>query len=291
MIEVRVVREAIRKPHGELLRRRLRSMPSLREVEEAYSEFVEAASDLVLTDKAAVYALTESFNTYRRKTIYIFEGGKNVPQENLRSTMMEEFLSWLFKDVFVALEFEQPKNFKIGKSNSTYLELTFSPKSFKDLFDHPNPCILRKDQDFVLGAFVSLAISGASKEESDLQRIVLPVVAIECKTYLAKNHLDMCSSTAASLKRAMPYCMYIIVGEFLKMDKAVVPEYTDISEIFILCKAKNSERSIRRNAGLPPHDIDSDLVWQLYQLVLGHLRAIWWDPQTAVERGRIINRP
>ena len=38
-------------------------------------------------------------------------------------------------------------------------------------------------------------------------------------------------------------------------------------------------------------DIDSDLIIDLYNRVNRHLNAIWWNPEDAVENGKIINRP
>jgi hypothetical protein len=85
--------------------------------------------------------------------------------------------------------------------------------------------------------------------------------------------------------------MYLIATEFLKMDPGVTPEVTDISEIFILCKADNSTRKRRQASGKGPHPIFSDVVWELFKLVTGHLKATWWDPATALERGKVISRP
>jgi hypothetical protein len=85
--------------------------------------------------------------------------------------------------------------------------------------------------------------------------------------------------------------MYMIATELLKMDSEVTPEVTDISEIFILCKADNSARKKRQATSSTPHPIFADVVWELFKLVQGHLRAIWWDPDTALIRGKVISRP
>ena len=69
----------------------------------------------------------------------------------------------------------------------------------------------------------------------------------------------MCSSTASSLKRAMPYCKYIILAEFLKLGNNATPEFTEISEIYVVCKAKNTERKKRKDQGLPPHIVHDDV--------------------------------
>ena len=101
----------------------------------------------------------------------------------------------------------------------------------------------------------------------------------------------MCSSTAADIKRAAPYCMYIIVCEFIKLVKTAAPELTDISEIYVLCKAENGDRKKRRALGHGPHLVDGSAVMDLFERVMGHLRSVWWDPANALQVGKVISRP
>ena len=156
------------------------------------------------------------------------------------------------------------------------------------IFDEPNAYIHTKDQDFVLGATVDIKISANGND--DVKSTVIPVVAIECKTYLERNMLDACAATAGRLKNAMPYCIYIVASEYMKMTDAS-PELTDIDEVYILCKAKNSERERRKRSGEPPLNIDAELVVDLFERVVRHLNSIWWKPEDAVTSGKIINRP
>lgn len=280
------------RPHGVLLKRKAATIPKLARCLDSYDSFFAAASSIQVIDDASVAALTDAFNAYRSDVIYTFEGGKNVPQENLRSTMMEEFFGWLFKDLFDTLGQRRPKNYLAGKATSSYLNLTFAPKNFATLFESPNPRIGRKDQDFAIGATMKISVGPSGGGAAPVsENITIPVIAIECKTYLAKNHLDMCSSTAQMLKRANPYCMYIVAAEFLKMDKGVAPEVTDIAEIFVMCKADNASRAKRKALDEPPHAVHVDVVQSLFNMVVGHLKAIWWDPDTALERGKVISRP
>ena len=102
--------------------------------------------------------------------------------------------------------------------------------------------------------------------------------------------LDSCANTATRLKNAMPYCVYMVASEYMKMDEAS-PELTDIDEVYILCKAKNSERLSRSQQGLPPLEIDSSLIYDLFQRVRKHLNSIWWSPEDAVSNGKVICRP
>jgi hypothetical protein len=277
-------------PHGDLLKRKVEEKKVPTSVLNAYLKFTEQAEAIEVIDDESVSKLVDALNQYRNEAVYIFEGGKNVPQANLRSSIMEEFLIWLFKDIFKVLNLEKPDNYQIGKSKGSYLSLDFSPRSFRTMFSSPGASIHTKDQDFALGANIEINIKGAGESEV-VQRVTLPVIAIECKTYLAKNHLDMCSSTATSLRRAMPYCKYIILAEFLKLSNTATPEFTDVSEIFVMCKAKNTERIKRKKEGLPPHPIYGDVAIALFKFVLSHLSAIWWDPKSPLETGVVISRP
>lgn len=88
----------------------------------------------------------------------------------------------------------------------------------------------------------------------------------------------------------MPYCLYLVAAEYMKMDEAS-PELTDIDEVYILCRTSNSDRLRNKSMRVPPHPIDADLVVDLFGFVERHLNSIWWDPATALARGKVIGRP
>ncbi|WP_157973006.1 Bpu10I family restriction endonuclease [Aureibaculum luteum] len=252
-----------------------------------YKEFLENTKDLSILDDAGVKDLVSAFNDYRLAVLEPIESRKNSGQENIRSSMLEEFFCHLFIDVIKDSLEEVPDNLFLGKANS-FVDLTFSPSSFKEIFLEPNPYFHSKDQDFVLG--VSLGVTIQAEEKSYSQEIIIPVVAIECKTYIERNMLDSCSGTASRIKSAMPYCIYIVASEYMKL-KDELPELSDINEIYILCKASNSDRLKNRKDGLNPHKIDEDLIIDLFNKIKGHLNSIWWQPSRALETGKIINRP
>lgn len=225
-------------------------------------------------------------NSYRKVAIPVFDNVPNSGQTGLGSTIMEEFFYLLFKKKMDLLELEH-NNVFVGKGNS-YVSLSFTPSSFINVFNNPNANIHTKDQDFVLGANVEIQITADGVSHNT--PTVIPIVAIECKTYLERNMLDSCAATAGRLKNAMPYCIYIVASEYMKMADAS-PELTDIDEVYILCKAKNADRERRRKNNEPPFEIDADLIIDLFERVERHLNAIWWKPDEAVTLGRIINRP
>jgi hypothetical protein len=323
----------------------------LRKAVTSYDEFLAAIEGVKIIDEASVRALVAAVNQYRREVLYVLEDRDNSGQENLRSTIMEEFFQHLFGDIVRDLLNGTPAGLVLRKESSCYVDLTFAPKSFPETFSRPNPYIHTKDQDFVIGAAMVLQVKpvrssteptwpepkraylrwlcqprrlrnpgtqrafarstgvtiGTIEEweadvdfqtELDALRVeiagesqaVIPVIAIEAKTYIERTMLDSCAGTARRLKAAMPYCLYIVAAEYLKLEEAH-PELTAIDEIFVLCRASVGERSQYRRARRDPHDIDSTVVYELFEMVHRHLRQVWWSPNDALNRGRIIGRP
>jgi hypothetical protein len=217
--------------HGNLLKNKSTSDKEVKKIYESYLKFIANISAFQIIDDKSISKFVGEFNSYRESVLYTIENRKNSGQENLRSSMLEELFCHLFSDLIVELLPSLPSNLLLGKANS-YVDLTFSPSSFREIFIKPNPYIHSKDQDFVIGVSLELIIKadGANEIKED---IIVPVLAIECKTYIERNMLDSCSGTARRLKSAMPYCLYIVASEYMKL-KDEQPELSDINEIYIL---------------------------------------------------------
>lgn len=274
--------------HGILLKSKAKSDSNLKPVYEAYLSFLRNISSFNITDTRSVVRFVREFNSYRTKVLYQIEDRQNSGQENLRSSMLEEFFCHLFSDLIKRTLETEPTNLFLGKTNA-YVDLTFAPSSFAEMFIKPNPYIHTKDQDFILGVKIELIINANKKNEVS-NEVVIPVVAIECKTYIERNMLDSCSGTASRLKKAMPYCIYVVAAEYMKL-KDEQPELSDINEVYILCKSTVSERNALKSNRKPPHLIHEDLILDLYKKIEGHLKSIWWSPDKALISGKIINRP
>lgn len=165
--------------------------------------------------------------------------------------------------------------------------LVFNPKSLGSLLSAPEYTIRAKDHDFVLGACIRLSISADGSSDHRDETVVVPAVAIECKRYLERNMLDECAGTAEKIKKTTPYCRYMIVAEYLKMDEGL-PEASMIDEIFILRRQRNLERL---HTGFTPNPIYPDLIKNIYDDAVDHLKRVWWDPQSALTEGRVFNFP
>lgn len=252
----------------------------------AYEEYRTNVDSVHGLSNTEIHRIVGYLNAYRKVAIPVFDNVPNAGQTGLGSTIMEEFFYLLFKKKVDMMQLGHDNIF-VGKGNS-YVSLSFTPSSFSNVFENPNANIHTKDQDFVLGANVEIQITADGNSQNT--PTVIPVVAIECKTYLERNMLDSCAATAGRLKSAMPYCVYIVASEYMKMSDAS-PELTDIDEVYILCKAKNADRERRKRNNEEPFEIDSELIVDLFERVERHLNAIWWKPDEAVAMGKIINRP
>lgn len=277
--------------HGNILKKYIEKLtaarlPQFEVVKTAYIEYRNKIDEIEVLDDAKIVEMVDALNTYRNIAIPVFDSVENSGQNGLGSTIMEEFFYLLFNKKVKDIQNEH-NNLFVGKGNS-YVSLSFSPNSFDTIFTRPNAYIHTKDQDFMLGVNIEINVNADGVMQNT--STVIPVVAIECKTYLERNMLDSCAATASRLKNAMPYCVYIVASEYMKMSDAT-PELTDIDEVYILCKAKNVDRERRRDNNEPPYKIDSELILDLFHRVDRHLKAIWWNPDEAVSNGKIINRP
>lgn len=252
----------------------------------AYEEYRNGIDSVKGLSNDEIKQIVVFLNAYRKIAIPVFDNVPNSGQTGLGSTIMEEFFYLLFKKKTDLMQLNHDNVF-VGKGNS-YVSLSFTPRSFANVFENPNANFHTKDQDFVLGANVEIQIIADGNSQNT--PTVIPIVAIECKTYLERNMLDSCAATAGRLKNAMPYCVYIVASEYMKMSDAS-PELTDIDEVYILCKAKNADRERRKRNNEEPFEIDPDLIIDLFERVERHLNSIWWKPDEAVALGKIINRP
>ncbi len=198
-------------------------------------------------------------------------------QSKLHATVIEEFLYYLFKDTPIF----KNKRIILGPAKA-YADMSFSPRSIKYWEKDPGVDIKVKNQDFAIGKEIFCIFSSNRKMINKVKKTILvPIVAIECKTYLDKTMLDGASYAAERLKRGNPYALYLVLTETNALDVTVNPKHTQIDEIFVLRRQKAAERRLK--------PIDKDVVWEFFNFVKNHLAKEWWNPEKATERGRLIN--
>lgn len=268
--------------HGDKLVRKAASTPALAKVLTHYRKWRTNSLAVTGRRQSDVIRLTQLLNAYKDAVEPILDARRNSAQEGLQPSILEEFFGYLFSTVSTDLGVEL-----LRRPASSFIGLIFNPREVRSLVTAPEYTIRSKDHDFVLGACLEMTVAAEGAVAINKERLVVPAVAIECKRYLERNMLDECAGTAERIKKATPYCKYIVASEFLKLDKAS-PELSVIDEIYILRRQRNLERS-HINQKINP--IYPDLVWSLYEDVMAHLRKVWWDPQSGLTSGRVFNLP
>ena len=255
----------------------------LREIKERYDNWKGDNESIIGTSKENVFKRVELLNEYKDfidQSKFKKERGNTygfTSQSKLHSTVIEEFLYYLFEGMPIL----SGKKMALGPGKA-YVDMSFSPKNIDEWEKNPGVDIKVKDQDFAIGKEIFCIFSSDGEMHDTVQKnILVPIVAIECKTYLDKTMLDGAAYAAERLKRGNPYALYIVVTETNALDKSVNPKHTQIDEIFVLRRQKSGQK--------PPNQIDAQLVWELFNLVKDHLEKEWWNPEKATERGRLID--
>lgn len=266
--------------HGSKLNRKAVGNEDLKAALNAYEHWRHESLAITGRGRDDILALVALLNRYKDFVEPIFDARPNSAQEVLQPSILEEFFEYLFCRID-----EVVGEKVLRRPASGYLDLIFNPKDIHSLVSQPEYTIRRKDHDFVIGSIINLAIRAEGSSRASEDKIIIPAVALECKRYLERNMLDECSGTAEKIKRATPYCLYIVAAEYLKMDDCS-PELSRIDEIYILRKQRNLERG---HEGFIPNPVNDDLIWDLYQRVVKHLCRIWWNPNSALTTGKLFN--
>lgn len=191
-------------------------------------------------------------------------------RSNLHSTVLEEFIYYLFKD-FVK-DFSQEA--LIGKAH-TFKDIFFMPPNYKSMVDKPYAHIETKNHDFIIGVNISTRFSVEGSDDHQDVTLQIPAVAIECKTYLDKAMLEGASTAAAQLKNRNPNALYIVVAEWLKLTESVNLQKYKVDQIYILRKQKNTDREFRFLDGYKKNPIYPEVVEHLFNYVFNYLISDW----------------
>lgn len=204
-------------------------------------------------------------------------------RSRLHSSILEEFLVYLFKDSVPSIE----KHPALG-GGKAYSNLHFEPSSFGQLLDNVVPIVESKDQDFLIGAHVTASFQTETTKPIAVQ-FNLPFIAIEAKTYVDKTMLGEISTSAEALKRAVPSSRYFVVAEYLKLSGDYQFGGSKVDQVYILRRQKNVDREFRLQDTFQRNPIHQDLVVELFHEVVDFLAM---TPEGVVEsrinRGKLL---
>lgn len=222
------------------------------------------------TDSTTLEKRVELLNSYKDFLDQRHYAEKFDSRSNLHSSVLEEFMYYLFKD----LALEISSSALIGKSHS-FKDVFFRAPSYKEMIKMPHAMIEKKDHDFVIGTSVKASMTCSGSDVPELHEWDIPAVAIECKTYLDKTMLQDVSTAAEQLKLKNPNAMYIVVAEWLKLTDSVNLKKYKIDQIYILRKQKNTDREFRYGAAYVKNPIYFDVVEHCFNTVRQFLTTDW----------------
>ncbi len=300
--------------HGDNLCQKERSRSKYTDAESrAYLAQIRAeydkwhAANVILSGPVATSGI-EAIRLIVTERVRLFEGYKNFidqqrfaekfdSRSNLHSTVLEEFIYYLFRDLVAGFG----SHALIGKSHS-FKDIFFAPPGFAASLHRPYISIERKDHDFVIGTTVEASFRATTPPTQDAnagetQTLIttepteydsptvtrdaethifdIPAVAIECKTYLDKTMLEGSSRAAEELKARIPNGIYIVVMKWLKLTGAVNLQKYKVDQIYVLRKQRNTDREYRFLPNYEKNPVDPDVALHLFEFVREHLTANW----------------
>ena len=172
--------------------------------------------------------VTQIFNDYYERLKEFSTVNRITSQSKFESTFLEEMSSYLFKDL------NELKDGTLG---------VFNKRIFSGLKINSNGSvdIITKDVDFCIGKEINLTIAS-----QPLISIVLPVVAVEVKTFLDATMFGEVKSSSRAIKNATPNAKtYVLMGYRALADSHIIAARNDsaLTEMFVL----------RENANDPMH--------------------------------------
>ncbi len=214
----------------------------------------------------------QSLNEYKNKIELV----EFSAQTKFHSSVIEEFLYYLFKDLINGLNNLSQEKQKIALGGiRAYTNLYFAPENLKSFIKKPYMRINVKDQDFAIYKKIKITADGESKE------VNVPVVSIECKTYIDKTMLEGSIATAEKIRNGNPYCLFLVVSEWYDVSYEVDPAYSRIDQIYILRKEKRKTKE--------SNPIDFDVVNDLFNFVKNHLERDWSKiEEKLLKEGKIL---
>lgn len=208
-----------------------------------------------------IRARVDALNRYKLAV----EGVPFSPQSKFHPSILEEFLYYLFRDLLEEMNRE-------GQSTETahlidiggiraYSNLYFAPENFRAFLRSPSMRVNEKDQDFAIYRRVLI------QADSERRTLFVPIVSVECKTYIDKTMLEGSIATAEKIKMGNPYCLFIVVTEWYDVSYDVDPKYSRIDQIYVLRREKRRAEN--------PNPIQYEVVLDLFRLVQEHLQRDW----------------
>jgi len=271
----------------------------LNEMMTAYENWVSKVSSLKSEGVERVKDMTQLLNEYKdyvEVDLIMGRGSEFLKRQKgqlkLDNSIMEEFLATLMNDQVIPEL--KGMNYETGPQ-SAFMSLAFIPRDFSELSEKPVVALKTKDQDFTLGKEIFYQFSTDSSFEKSKTlsgKLMLAILAAECKVNLDKTMFQEAAGTASRLKGGVPYSKYFMMVEYLDMQ----PEdtrLTDIDNVYLLRHAKRLSFDKRRNIDLIKkqrleNPIDYKVILLFLEGIRQFLQSKWYDPESALARGSFV---
>jgi len=223
----------------------------LKKLLEKYNEYKKEQLSIKGLNKKSIQQKIYLLEKHYKFVEEFIEKNGITSQSKLRSTILEEFCGLLFKDL--------PQ---IDRLNLEF----FNKKIYAGIeIDKDGKVKIKtKDVDFCVGKKIK------AKFEEETINIIIPLVAIECKTYLDNTMFSEAQFTAQRIKKGAPNVKVYVVSEENQVGLSQIPSQTPINQVFILRKDKVSE-------------IDLETVWDFFEEIKYTLKDF--------EEGKITELP
>ena len=202
---------------------------------------------------------TDIINKYYEKLNKFTNENGITSQSKFRSTFLEEISSYLFKDN------EYIKNGTLGIYNKG---IYAGMKIGNDLKIN----IMKKDVDFCIGKKVKITIENQEFE------IILPIIAVEVKTYLDATMFGEVQYSSKLIKNATPNVKTYVLMETNQVgnDKIISARYDNVlNEMFVL---RLNEQSL----------VEYSVLEDYYKEITGGIADIAVE-RNVITPGRLIN--
>jgi hypothetical protein len=226
--------------------------------------------------RADTDALVDLLNQYKSFIDVPNYRKKFKSQSKLHSSVIEEFMYYLFRRI-PGLE----PGMTLGNMQA-YTNLYFAPASLTAMGNDCGMSIYTKNQDFAIAKVAELSATPSGQTEGKKKGVCIPVVSVECKTYIDKTMYEGAVATAERIKQGNPYSRFIVVAEFYDVSVNVDPKQSKIDQIYVLRRQTSHDG---KNALNP---IDKGVVWQLFSDIRKHLGSKWSNMSGRLAEGLMI---
>ena len=209
--------------------------------------------------------LAKAANAYLREIDTFCDSNDISSQSKFRSSFLEELSEYMFKDL-PAIKRKELGFFNKGIFAGMKIGTNMSP------------AVITKDVDFCIGKKVPISIGNDSFE------IIMPIIAVEVKTYLDATMFGEVQHSSGLLKNAIPNVKTYVLMEYNRVanEKIIAARHeNNVDEMFALRLKKESEK----------YKISAKVLQNYYDEVVGALKSIRSKRHNKVnEFGKLLDR-